>query len=110
MIPKKRSPGPPNFALTCLASHLGEVDFKKAFLRIIQANKIAPSHPEQLTSNRTLMGVSHNRSEIKRPNQDMQRETSKRDPNLIEKILRESHVRSVRDSIRDEGKESSLIA
>jgi uncharacterized protein YbcI len=55
------------------------------------------------------MGVSHNRSEIKRTNQDRQRETSKRDPNRIEKILRERFVRYTSDSIKEEGRESSLV-
>jgi hypothetical protein len=55
------------------------------------------------------MGVSHSRSEIKRTNHDRERETSKRDPNRIEKILRESFVRSVRDLTKEEGREASLF-
>jgi hypothetical protein len=71
--------------------------------------KIAQNHPEKLKSNRTPMGVSHSRSEIKRTNHDRERETSKRDPNRIEKILRESFVRSVRDLTKEEGREASLF-
>jgi hypothetical protein len=89
---------------------LEEEVLKNAFRRIIQAKKIAQSQPEQLKSNRTPIGVSHNRSEIKRTNQDTDRDNSKRDPNLIEKILRERAVRKASDSIKDEGKESSLFA
>jgi hypothetical protein len=88
---------------------LEEEVLKKAFLRIIQPKKIAQSQPVPLKSNRTPMGVSHNRSEIKRTNQDRQRETSKRDPNRIEKILRERFVRYASDSIKEEGRESSLV-
>jgi uncharacterized protein YbcI len=55
------------------------------------------------------IGVSHNRSEIKRTNQDTDRDNSKRDPNLIEKILRERVLRMASDSTKDKGNESSLV-
>jgi hypothetical protein len=55
------------------------------------------------------IGVSHNRSEIKRTNQDTDRDNSKRDPNLSEKILRERVLRMASDSTKDKGNESSLV-
>jgi uncharacterized protein YbcI len=88
---------------------LEEEVLKNAFRWIIQAKKIAQNQPEQLKSNRMPIGVSHNRSEIKRTNQDTDRDNSKRDPNLIEKILRERVLRMASDSTKDKGNESSLV-